>query len=235
MKEKSSRRLRYRGVVPEEPFEIGEEEARKIRDVLRLGPGAEVFLLDDTGRIHNCTVAEISKQRCVIQPTGSARAGVHGKPLTVGAGIIKGKHMEWMIEKLGELGVESVLPIATDRSVIESPGANKIERWRKIATAAALQSGHAHETRILDPAASVESAVAEYDSVVFLDFEEGPASSRPSSADLLLIGPEGGWSDSERTFLKSAATPYSLGPATLRTETAAIIGAYALSGPTPAP
>ena len=154
--------------------------------------------------------------------------------VTVAQGIPKAQKMDYVVEKLTELGAAAIVPLQSERSLAESGGAHKHERWARIAKSAALQSGRTAIPSIEAPCtlrALLERA-GEFDSVIFA-WELAPQTSPRAALEtalrtarnvLLIIGPEGGFSHEEAALAASAgAHAVWLGPRILRTETAGLV------------
>ena len=154
--------------------------------------------------------------------------------ITVAQGMPKGQKMDFVVEKLTELGVSSILPLRSERTIVSGVGANKIERWRRLAKTASQQCGRAVIPQIGDPVSLSEllATAADYD-LVLLPWELAqavplrerlPALLQAARRILLIVGPEGGFSHAEAAAAQAAgAHCISLGTRILRTETAALV------------
>ena len=212
--------------------EISGDDARHLTRVLRVEAGQRyeisdnrhVFLAEiETARKEHVAFRTIEK---LPQPAPTVR-------LVLCAALIKFDHFEWMIEKATELGVSAIVPVETIRSErgLERAAHKRVERWRRIALEASQQARRAFLPEVTEPESLHDALVRGGDYKFALD--ENPAA-RPLNAALpaardaqdtvaLLIGPEGGWTDEERTqFTAAAWSPVSLGPLVLRAETAAL-------------
>jgi 16S rRNA (uracil1498-N3)-methyltransferase len=137
---------------------------------------------------------------------------------------VKGDRPEWAVQKLTELGVERIVLLTTDRSVVRWDGERArrhLEKLRAVARQAVMQSRQLWLPQVTgmeraDALAALPGvALAEPDGVPpTLDYET------------VLIGPEGGWTGAERQAARAAVT---LGPAVLRTETAAVAAGVLLT------
>jgi 16S rRNA (uracil1498-N3)-methyltransferase len=149
--------------------------------------------------------------------------------------LAKPARMDWLVEKATELGVGEILPVTTERVVVEG-GQHKVERWERIAASAARQCGTPHVPRIL-PVCSLSLAlerIAGFDLTVLgclapgvRRFREAMEMRRGSEVRnvALLIGPEGDFTPGETSaMLEKGAVPVSFGPLVLRVETAAVFG-----------
>src|SRR5690606_23984550 len=116
------------------------ERGHHVRDVLRLAEGAEVEVFDDGGRVGAGRLVEVSAAGVVVEVDAISRRAV-GVELTIASAVPKGQRADWMVEKLAELGVSRFVPLATARSVVHPEGRGKLDRWRRLATEAARQSG----------------------------------------------------------------------------------------------
>jgi 16S rRNA (uracil1498-N3)-methyltransferase len=193
------------------PAVLSPEESRHALRALRLGLGDRVTVFDPkeswTGEIES--VAGAVKIRLLERI-----AAPQIPPVVVAAAAPKGARLDWMIEKLAELGVAEFIPVKFARSVVE-PGEGKRKRIEKIALAAAKQSG-APVMRI-----SPEKAVAQLPPDAWLA-SPGGAERPPTGGGCVVIGPEGGLtSEEEARFVRR----FSLGPTILRIETAAVVAA----------
>ena len=155
------------------------------------------------------------------------------------AALIKFDRFEWMIEKVTELGVQALLPVAAERSEtgLLQAAAKRVERWRKIARESSQQSRRVRVPEIRDAVRLSEALRQPFE--IKITLEENPGSPRlmevaktwDHSSDLALcVGPEGGWTDSERAAMKNHGwLAASLGTTVLRAETAAIAAAAVLN------
>jgi 16S rRNA (uracil1498-N3)-methyltransferase len=160
--------------------------------------------------------------------------------ITLAQSLIKKNRLEFLLQKLTELGVDRILPVISSRSVIkvEDKIEKKLERWTRIVREAAKQSGNTKVPTILPPKPLEEILTEEENGLkIFLNEQGGLYLKEillgehdsikkefgiPSSIRVL-IGPEGGWTEQEEhDILDHGFKAISLGPQTLRSETAAI-------------
>lgn len=144
--------------------------------------------------------------------------------VSVGFALMKGSKPELVVQKLTELGVDHIRPFLAGRSVVRWDQ-DKIEaaalRWERVAREAAMQSRRSRLPVVHRVATFVEAAALA--GACRADRDGGPIS---LTHPLVLIGPEGGWDDHERTMLLPTV---GLGPNVLRAETAAIAAATLLA------
>jgi 16S rRNA (uracil1498-N3)-methyltransferase len=196
------------------PAVLPPEESRHAVKALRLAPGDRVTVFDPyetwIGEIES-TAGEVVV-RLLEKQTRPALPRI-----VVAAAVPKGARLDWMVEKLAELGVAEFIPVRFARSVVE-PGEGKRKRMEKIVVAAAKQSG-APVMRI-----SPETKADQLPADAWLASPGG--TERPVPGDgTVVIGPEGGLTaEEERRF----ARRFSLGGTILRIETAAVVAAARL-------
>ncbi len=137
---------------------------------------------------------------------------------------VKRAQTDWLVEKATELGAARLVPVMTQRTVAERV---RLDRLESIAIEAAEQCGRTRVPEIAEPV-QLNRFVTELDPVRHFYFAD-ESGGEPIGATLregpavILIGPEGGFTEEERTFVRGAgATPISLGPRILRAETAAL-------------
>jgi len=196
------------------PAVLSAEESRHALRALRLGTGDRVTVFDGretwTGEIE--TTAGAVTVRLLEKLAAPALPRV-----VVAAAVPKGARLDWMIEKLAELGVAEYIPVRFARSVVE-PGDAKLRRLEKIAVAAAKQSG-APVLRI-----APETPVDRLPSDALLA-SPGATDAFPRGPGCVVVGPEGGLTPDEEARFARRCT---LGPTILRIETAAVVAAARL-------
>ena len=231
---------------------LDELEAHHCIDVLRLGVGSRVVVFNGRGSEITAEITTVEKGRVHLKELISAKTERLRCTITLAQAIPKGKHMDLIIQKATELGVAKIVPLLSDRTVVqleEDELAKKREKWKQVTIEAAKQSGQDWLPEIAKPippkqffaefdhyelplVASLQSDARSLKKVL-ANFREQHGQ-RPSSA-LILVGPEGDFTPAETSWAKSAGcVPVSLGPIVLRTETAAIYSlsvlAYELQG-----
>jgi 16S rRNA (uracil1498-N3)-methyltransferase len=208
---------------------LAAEEARHLRDVLRLKAGDEVYVFNGVGREFRCTVSSTARDSAELRIDAEVEPARPESQLQLNlcVALLKGEKFDLVVQKATELGVSKVVPLITRYADIhlrdEADAAKRVARWQRIALEAAKQSGRAFVPKISTPATfdslSVDGLV-----VVFSERDGGALSSLiPSQSVTALVGSEGGWSDDE---IESARARnfhiVTLGGRILRAETAAI-------------
>lgn len=198
------------------------DDAHHLSRVLRTAPGETVVAADGRGAWRRCRFAVGSVPALV--PDGDV---VHCRrvdpPVTVAFVPVKGDRPEWVVQKLTELGVDRIVVLRSQRSVVRwdrDPGqaARALERLRRVASAAAAQSRRAWLPSVegIMNLSELAAAVAPGQLALAERGGEHPSLDRPAVA----IGPEGGWTDDERSQPDTVLA--GLGPTVLRAETAAV-------------
>jgi 16S rRNA (uracil1498-N3)-methyltransferase len=215
---------------------LAPDEARHMRDVLRLGRGDEVFVFDGEGREFCCLVDECGREGATLSISGEVEPArpeslLH---LTLAVALLKGEKFDLVVQKATELGVWRIVPVVTKLADVRVRDEARVVRWRRIALEACKQSGRARVPEILAPVrleSLVESASANAGEWRVLFAERGGQSlsetigklpARPLAVTAL-VGSEGGWTDEEIALAHDAGwSIVTLGGRTLRAETAAI-------------
>ena len=223
---------------------LAEAESHHARDVLRLKPGGNVELFDDAGRTAVGQVARVDAGGVQITAGEVVERDVDAITWTIASAVPKGGRVDWMIEKLSELGTARFVPLMTQRSVVHPEGSGKRDRWKRIATEAAKQSRRLGVMAI-DELTPLERVIEPFHTARVAGFycaTEVP-DARPALMTLaavaqsgiapqiaVLIGPEGGWTPAELSLLAGAGlTAITLGRTILRVETAAVAVAALLA------
>lgn len=217
--------MKHRFLVPD-PLEIGatialgDEESHHAR-VLRVREGEEIELFDGRGSSYLARY-ESPESILVLARTADRepRTTIH-----LAMSIIQLEKFELVLQKGTELGVQSFIPLITDRLEVRIeriPG--KEERWKKIVLEAVKQSGRAKIPAIESPI-RFDDAIAKPGMKIVFDADAQPsATQQPGNPATLFIGPEGGWSERELTIARDCgALFHRLGPRRLRAETAALV------------
>jgi 16S rRNA (uracil1498-N3)-methyltransferase len=206
----------------EDPYLEPDDQHHLVR-VLRLREQQIVSVTDGAGQWRLCRLAIggelIIDSEIVREPTPS-------RLLTVGFAIPKADRPEWIVQKLTEIGVDRIVMLYAGHSIVrwdESKVDRQLERLTKVAREAAMQSRRTRHVELVGP----------LDVSTFIECEGGcgVALAEPGGQELafpvscVLIGPEGGWTDTERAL---STTMVGLGDTVLRVETAALVAGVRL-------
>jgi len=217
------------------PAHIGGEAARHIGAVRRARRGEEIELQDPSGTRFVARVDQIGTRTIVVMPLGIAELPRSPKRhVTLLQAHISEQKLDLVLQKATELGAASIVIWQAEYSphtISPERMAHKLERFRAILRNACEQSGRPTLPELMFTA-SLAEALEKRTRCLRLD--AGTSQFAPSDADVaaLIVGPEGGYSPTERALCESRAIPAaSIGTYTLRAETAAIAGlSLALSG-----
>lgn len=153
--------------------------------------------------------------------------------LTVGLSLLRGDRFEVAIQKLTEIGVRRIVPLAAQRCVVSFPDARDWEkraiRYERIIVEALEQSERVTTVDLTQPT-SIQDFLSQHTVIVLVERgQHASIASAPLEPEMTLaIGPEGGWSEQEIDLIGDRATTASLGPLIMRAETAAIVSAGTL-------
>lgn len=211
-------------------------DARKIVFVLRKQTGDSLEIIDSAATLFRAELqVEAPRVRARLLE-GALRPPNDAPRLTIAQGIPKGQKMDFVVEKLTELGVSAIVPFESERSVVTGTGANKVDRWRRLAKSSAQQCGRRDVPDILDPVrfSDVVGTFGSFDCVLLpweLASRDGGAGSgriarlvEGTRNILAIIGPEGGFTHSEAGAARDhGAHLVSLGERILRSETAGLV------------
>ncbi len=210
---------------PSQPV-LSDEDAHHLGRVLRLRDGEEVVATDGRGHWARTTW----RGRATLEPLsagsgvggdGSVQSETRAEPsLTVAFAPVKGERPEWVVQKLTELGIDRIVPLHTERSVVRWTGARglvTVEKLRRVAREAAAQCRRVWLPEVSDTVAFADLPALGGTGEVVLAQLSGD---RPTVAQrVVAVGPEGGWSADE---LASGLPTVGFGLSVLRAETAAV-------------
>ncbi|MGN0918922.1 MAG: 16S rRNA (uracil(1498)-N(3))-methyltransferase [Oxalobacter sp.] len=208
--------------------------------VLRLTIGSKVTLFNGKGGEYEAELLSVNKSRTLVKIVAH-HAIERELPyrITLAQGLPEAGKMDWIIEKAVELGVSTIQPIAAERSVGRLQGdrvEKRLDRWRSVAVAAAEQCGRNTLPDILLPQqleqvirANRTSTCIMFSPRASLTLSAWAKQQRPQDITIL-IGPEGGFSQTEEAQAVAAGTVFlSMGNRILRTETAGLAAVSAIS------
>jgi 16S rRNA (uracil1498-N3)-methyltransferase len=220
-----------------EQVRLSREQAHQIYQVLRLGAGDTIVVLDDRGMEYDVTLTTVGSKEAVGRVIGSRQAAGEPKAqLTLFQSLLIREKFEWVLQKGTEIGVAQFVPVLTGRGLVRTKQIedNKLDRWHRIVTEAAEQSHRGRIPRI-EPIVPFDEAFTRFigfarlliaapgaETMSLREALHGVAGSDASIA--LMIGPEGGFTEEEVALAREkGAIAVGLGPRILRTETAAVV------------
>ncbi|WP_216830067.1 16S rRNA (uracil(1498)-N(3))-methyltransferase [Alkalihalobacterium elongatum] len=214
------------------------EDVKHITRVMRMSEGDQIICSNNLDRVCLCEIDRFEDDQVVAliveDLPNESELPVN---ITIAQALPKGDKLDYVIQKGTELGAAQFIPVQGERSIVKWDGkkaGKRIERLSKIAKEAAEQS---HRSRIpeIESLHTLEQLIvrkSEFNHLLFAYEEEGKMGNHKQLADtftqaregdslLFIVGPEGGFSESEAVKLKDAGfIPTSLGPRILRAETA---------------
>ncbi len=212
-------------------FDLPANEAHHALNVLRLQVDDAIEVFDGLGNAQPATIRLAKRHQVAVETSGPLRnTPLPIRRLTIAVALPKGDRQRVLVEKLSELGVDRLIPLAAERAVAQ-PTASAIQRLVAIVIAACKQSGR-NWLMTIDPPQKVQdlcTTMANNSKILgwFADPAGTPLSQEHSSLTTSeffgLVGPEGGWTEDERNLaVQAGCAPISLSPNILRVETAAI-------------
>ena len=218
--------------VREPHITVTGDDLRHIRTVLRKQPGDLLTLLDGRGREYIVRIATMERSEIDTEIMEQRKRELPAVKVTLGQGLPKSDKMDFIVQKATELGVSSLVPLITERTIVKVKDEEKrVTRWRKIAREAAMQSDRPdiptvgeiknyrdflERTPLHPPLAKGEHKGGGSDadavgghSLLLFPWEEGTVPIKqvlrqaPGAQNIVvLIGPEGGFSQAEADLAK---------------------------------
>lgn len=235
--------MRIPRVYSAEPLRAGmqlrldDQAAHHLGQVLRLDTGAALILFDGQGHDFPAELEVVGRQAML------ARVGEPGPAeptallrIHLGIGVSRGERMDYVVQKAVELGVSSITPLLAARTVVQLKGERKNKRlahWQGVLTAACEQSGRRrlpqlhpiHELAVWTGLRPMNAYMLDHRASQGLREMSPP----PKNELTLLIGPEGGLNEAERSLAGAHGfMPLRLGPRVMRTETAPVAAIAAI-------
>jgi 16S rRNA (uracil1498-N3)-methyltransferase len=198
-------------------------QANYLGNVLRLGEGAGVMLFDGASGEWLARIVATGKKSMRLAVESRSREAESVPDVWLAFAPVKRTQTDWLVEKATELGAARLVPVITQRTIVERV---KLERLEGIAIEAAEQCGRTRLPDIAEPVPLARLLEQNERTLYFADEAGGEpvAEAMSAGAATILTGPEGGFTDEERTAIRAAprAVAISLGPRILRAETAAL-------------
>ena len=212
-------------------------DVNHMKNVLRMRIGEEVTISDGNNRQYLCEIKEYESGQAILHIVEEMNTDTElPAKIYLFQGLPKQDKMELIVQKCVELGVYSVIPVATKRCVVkldDKKAKKKIERWQQIAESAAKQAGRGVIPEVLNVMSLKEAlAFSKVLDVVLVPYElaEGMKETKqiiseikPGQSVGIFIGPEGGFEREEvEAAIAAGAKSITLGKRILRTETAGL-------------
>lgn len=219
---------------------LEERAAHYLGQVLRMRVGRELILFNGDGDQYTAQLSAVDKKhvRCQVAQRQSGTCPPSPLDITLAIGISKGDRMDWVIQKATELGVNTLVPLYTERVDVKLPPQReekKHRHWQQIMISACEQSGRCDLVDITPPSTlsewldrdrlSTEDAVklVLHPGATSQALAEGEGENTTPTRVILLVGPEGGLEDNEVARCQTRGFDcLLLGPRVMRTETAPV-------------
>lgn len=223
--------------------EITGDDVHHLVTVMRASVGETIIVSDGAGKSALARLSSLEPKRVtadiIEQLEQSSELPIN---VTIAQGLPKGDKMEWILQKGTELGAFAFFPFSSERTIVKLDAkkeGKKLERWQKIVKEAAEQSHRSVLPVVKQPLgfAQLVKQAADYTSAVIAYEKEDETGLKgvcsqlsPGDSLLVMIGPEGGFSEDEVALARAAGIrSVTLGPRILRTETASQYVLSALS------
>ncbi|MEM6484940.1 MAG: 16S rRNA (uracil(1498)-N(3))-methyltransferase [Pseudomonadota bacterium] len=214
-------------------LELSPAVSNHITRVLRLRAGKQICLFDGTGLEATATIVEAARKGTLVNiEQVEVQSRESSLQIALAIAMSRGDRMDTIVQKATELGVQSIVPLVTDRTELRlSPerAEKKVVHWRNIAASACEQCGRNTLPELISPR-PVQQALDQFSdrtqaTKLILHPEDSSSPLATACSELiLLIGPEGGFTENEVAKAKAAGfCTLTLGPRVLRTETAPLV------------
>ena len=213
----------------DQTVKLDKEQSHHLSRVLRLAPGDSIELLDGNGTVARGVIedchdhATVRIDEVVLVPPARPT-------LDLAVCVPKGARADDMVSQLSQLGVDRLIPLLTRRSVVK-PGGGRLDRFRRAAVVSIKQCGRPYLMQIDAPAPAADLLGGDHNLKLIADPTAEPVADMPTRIEeadriLVLIGPEGGWTESEsEAAAQSGCIGWSFARHVLRIETAAAAAA----------
>lgn len=218
--------------IEEGLVELSGAEAQHLGRVMRAQPGDKVILFDGQGREAVAIIQQVERDRIVLESAGPQDVDRELPfSLVLGVALPRGDRQKWLVEKLVELGVGSLVPLVTERGVAQ-PVPKAIERLKRMVIEASKQSGRNRLMEIESPCSLAQFLQRESENSVCIIADPHPTApaidplaTREMAKGRIVaaVGPEGGFSPEEMEQADQLGWQRRrLGNRILRIETAAM-------------
>ncbi len=207
--------------------QLDAERSNYLCRVLRLGEGDAVDIFDGTGGLFQCALSKAHYKRAEITVVQDISPNLAAPPaLEIALALLKGSAMDRALQQATELGVTRIHLVQAKRSNValsDTQTAQKLSHWRRIVASSCEQCGQLLLPPLGDPtnlAKLLSDTADSLEGMVFDPLGEPMPGVLPCQPRLLLIGPEGGWSDDELTLMEQQQVQRCrLGSTILRAQT----------------
>jgi len=201
--------------------------SRHVHQVLKLQPGENIILFADGGQNIVTEIMHADSALLTVSVKDIEAAAALPRTVIAAISIVKGDNFELIVQKLTEIGISTIVPLITARTVKQTV---RNERLQLISDEALEQCGGTVRVQITEPLSLAECFKQyPYQSVILDPLAHATNAELSGGAAVFYVGPEGGWSEQDETVINACNPSYlQVTDRILRTETAAILAAYAL-------
>lgn len=221
-------------------LQLFDDEAKHCSQVMRHREGDEVIVFNGVGDMARAHIATINKHEIMLDCIAVEHIEPPAGRVTLAPALIKADRWEWLLEKATELGATEIQPLITERCVVKlgaDDAARKHDKWQRIVVEACKQCRRAwvpvlHPARRMEEvcggsactALTVIAAISDHSMPMLQAMADARQKAGGTFCSLLaLVGPEGDFTQEEMSIaIRHGAVPVSLGPLTLRAETASM-------------
>lgn len=218
--------------APGDALQLDAERSNYLCRALRMSDGDELDIFDGVGGLYRCKVSLAHQRRAkveVLERQPPEPKPANGPSLAIA--LLKGQAMDRAIQQATELGAQHIWLLQGARSNLtlkEDRLAQKMGHWQRIIASACEQCGQLWLPSLHEPRAvadCLEQQASEVQPIVFEPEGDAMPSRLAAYNPLIFVGPEGGWSDTEKQlFQRKNVATYRLGSTILRAETMPAVG-----------
>jgi len=200
------------------PTKLSSDDEHHLIKVLRVAVGEKIDLTDNQGKVATATISSLSPLEFSLS---NIKDGPRVSPLTVYMPLIDKDRLEWSLEKLTELNIETVQLVITDRTQKKDISEKNFQRLVKISESAQKQCGRSTPLKIINPIKLRDVKITKQ--AFYGAFTPSGDESFEQSPSQLFVGPEGGFTQNEIDYLiENNVKGLKFGNTVLRAETAAL-------------
>ena len=214
--------------VVDENLKLDKKDINHIINVMRLNVNDQIKLINN-GTIYDAIITKIEKNNVLYEIIKKEESkSLKDYKVIIACSIIKEQKMDYLLQKATELGVDEIIPIISERTIVKvKQASSKIDRWNRIIKESVEQSHRVSIPIIKDIISLKELSNLEYSIKILCNTNEKSRNikkvlqdSKKRDTIIIVVGPEGGFTDSEINYLENSGfISTSLGKNILRAET----------------
>ena len=214
--------------VVDENLKLDKKDINHIINVMRLNVNDQIKLINN-GTIYDAIITKIEKNNVLYEIIKKEESrSLKDYKVIIACSIIKEQKMDYLLQKATELGVDEIIPIISERTIVKvKQASSKIDRWNRIIKESVEQSHRVSIPIIKDIISLKELSNLEYSIKILCNTNEKSKNikkvlqdSKKRDTIIIVVGPEGGFTDSEINYLENSGfISTSLGKNILRAET----------------